>query len=176
MPKPIQLPEPCENCGENKWWDNRESKKSPKHPDYKCANKECKGKDGYPTGRWAKEEKKPQGGRLTPDDTTPQERAEGLGLSWANLTYTYGKLFTAVGAVMQREGFPMTSADVQAGVATLLIQGEKMHIPLLKAPAKKPEKVTMEKVLPKPVPKHLAEDFENVPPALDEDESDSLPF
>lgn len=140
MPKPIQLDKPCEVCGENKWWDNTESKKSAKHPDFRCANKDCKGKDGYPGSRWLPkggapkgEVKEPQGGRITGDDTTPDERGEKV-FSWEALTYTYGKLYEAVWKVVRRETPDDEVVDqnaVQAGVATLLIQGEKAHIPLL---------------------------------------------
>lgn len=33
----------CPICGERGFWDNRESKKNPKSPDYKCRNKACVG-------------------------------------------------------------------------------------------------------------------------------------
>lgn len=145
MPKPIALDAPCEVCGENKWWDNTESKKSPKAPDFVCANKECAGKDGYKSGRWLpkggkKVEKKPEGGRITPDDTTPDERGEKV-FSWQALTYTYGKLYAAVCKTVVAnfpEGTALDQNAIQAGVATLLIQGEKAHIPLLHPRKKEP--------------------------------------
>jgi hypothetical protein len=33
----------CPICGEHGFWDNREGKKNPKSPDYKCRNKACVG-------------------------------------------------------------------------------------------------------------------------------------
>lgn len=33
----------CPICGQRGFWDNREGKKNPKSPDYKCKNKECPG-------------------------------------------------------------------------------------------------------------------------------------
>lgn len=173
MPKPIPLETPCEVCGKNEWWDNRDSKKSKKAPDYACANKECAGKDGYKVGRWVKAAKdEPKGGRLTGDDTTPQEKAAAAGYSWANLTHTYSKLMGAVVGAMKAHDVPLDPSAIQAGVATLLIQGEKMHLGLLKA---KVEKVTVAQVLPKPEPKPKAESFAELPEALEGDDDD-LPW
>lgn len=179
MPKPIQLDEPCEVCGKNEWWDNRTSKKNAKAPDYACANKECAGKDGYKVGRWVKKGAQkpspapqepagaPKGGRLTPDDTTPDERGERV-YTWQALTYTYSKLYEAVFKVVRAhtpEELHVDQNAVQAGVATLLIQGEKAHIPLLH-----PRKATKEdaakptpKPEPKPEPEHITdEEWENL--------------
>lgn len=155
MASKIALGVPCDHCGRDEYWDNRESKTNPKAPDYKCANKECKDpKSGYPFGRWEKDRAKwgkgtkapaknePEGGRITGDDTTPDERGEKV-FSWAALTYTYGKLYAAVWKVMQQNDPNGSTPDpqaVQAGVATLLIQGEKAHIPLLH-PRPKPKEV-----------------------------------
>lgn len=178
MPKPIALDKPCEVCGENKWWDNTETKKSPKHPDFRCANKECKGKDGYPGSRWlpkggAPKAKEPQGGRITPDDTTPDERGEKV-FSWQALTYTYGKLYKAVHSTMETvlggdDGTVVVidQQAIQAAVATLLIQGEKAHIPLLH-PRPKPVKVE-----PKQVAK---ESYAERPAGLDEEEFEDAPL
>lgn len=159
MPKPIALDTPCEVCGKNEWWDNTTTKKSPKHPDYKCANKECKGKDGYPGSRWKPKPKdQPQGGRLTPDDTTPDERGERV-FTWAAYTYTYSKLLGAVVSAFKAHDVPVDSSAVQAAVATLLIQGDRTHIPLMVPRPAKPE--------PKPAPKKMEredvfDDFEGV--------------
>lgn len=190
MASKIALGVPCDHCGRDEYWDNRESKTNPKAPDYKCANKECKDpKSGYPFGRWEKDRSKwgkgaapakapvkaePQGGRITGDDTTPDERGEKV-FSWPALTYTYGKLYKAVHGTMESvlggdEGTVVVidQQAIQAAVATLLIQGEKAHIPLLHPRPK------VEKVAPKQVAK---ESYAEMPEGLDrEDFEESLPF
>ena len=42
MPQVIAVPTECPDCG-GKLWDNRESKKNPKAPDFKCRDKGCSG-------------------------------------------------------------------------------------------------------------------------------------
>jgi hypothetical protein len=45
-------------CG-SEMWDNRKTKKSPKHPDLKCKDKECPaGEGGFPYGVWLSKEQK----------------------------------------------------------------------------------------------------------------------
>lgn len=191
MPKPIQLDEPCEVCGKNEFWDNRASKKSPKAPDFRCANKECAGKDGYPVGRWLPKGQKPKeahqepagapkGGRLTPDDTTPDERGERV-YTWQGLAHTYAVLTKAVVKGMLDAGLgevvlatddtprmvKLDQSAVQAGVATLLIQGEKAHIPLLH-----PRKPAKDEVA-KPAPKVEAKP-EPVPAPVEDEEWESI--
>jgi hypothetical protein len=186
MASKIALGVPCDVCGQDEYWDNRVGKKNPKGPDYACANKECAGKDGFKFARWERDRSKwgagipkpassapvapqepagaPKGGRLTSDDTTPDERGERV-FTWAALAYTYGVLTKAVVKGMLGAGLgevvptgpdsstvSLDQSAVQAGVATLLIQGEKAHIPLLSPrkvakdevarPAKVPEAVT----------------------------------
>lgn len=141
MPKPIALDKPCEVCGKNEWWDNSATKKSPKAPDFACANKECAGKDGYKVGRWlpkgnakaapiATGGPAPQGGRITPDDTTPDEQGKAV-FTYEALAFTYGKLLGAVVKSFETNKVPLDPSALQAAVATLLIQGKDQHIPLL---------------------------------------------
>lgn len=53
MPKPVVLADKeCPLCGGNEFWDNRTSKKNPKAPDYKCANKDCRDEKGYAGAIW----------------------------------------------------------------------------------------------------------------------------
>lgn len=191
MASKIALGVPCDHCGRDEYWDNRESKQNPKAPDYKCANKECRDpKSGYPFGRWEKDRSKwgkapqsapvsrqepagaPKGGRLTPDDTTPDERGERV-YTWEALCYTYGVLYAKVAQAMVKtfeEGTILDQSAIQAGVATLLIQGEKAHIPLLHP--RKATKQDVQKPEPKPEPvgrmgqadnMDLEEDFEPWP-------------
>ena len=64
----------CPICGERGFWDNREGKKNPKSPDYKCRNKECPGatplKGKNPYAVWL-----PEGYPVTP--ATPSKRLTG---------------------------------------------------------------------------------------------------
>jgi hypothetical protein len=47
------IPSACPKCG-GKVWDNRENKKNPKAPDWKCRDKNCLDeKTGFTTGGWA---------------------------------------------------------------------------------------------------------------------------
>jgi hypothetical protein len=39
----------CPTCG-GEMWDNRNNKKNPKQPDFRCKDQECKGDKGYQTG------------------------------------------------------------------------------------------------------------------------------
>lgn len=177
MPRPVAIGVPCDVCHKDEYWDNRENKKNAKAPDWSCANKECPGKDGYKFGRWerdrAKWDKKappvrpspspdaPQGGRITGDDTTPDEQGKRV-FTYEALTYTYSVLLRKTVEAFEKAKVPLDPNAVQAAVATLLIQGEKAHIPLLH-----PRKVeVVEKPKPKPVPKEREEefaDFEEVP-------------
>ena len=53
MARPIILDDHiCPVCGGNEFWDNRVSKKTPKSPDYKCADKDCKDEKGFSGGVW----------------------------------------------------------------------------------------------------------------------------
>lgn len=182
----IALGIPCEVCGSDQWYDNRNDKKNPKAPDYKCSGSGCKEESGYPVGRWEKNRAMwgktakpvqsappkpqepagaPKGGRLTGDDTTPDERGERV-YTWEAMIYTYGVLYrkvaeTVIKTLGFQEGGTVDQNAVQAGVATLLIQGEKAHIPLLH-----PRKVTKQDVQ-KPAPK--PQPLEEFPEALEED-------
>jgi hypothetical protein len=53
------IPSACPQCG-GKVWDNRENKKNPKAPDWKCRDKECKDDKGFTTGGWVE---KPKAGK-----------------------------------------------------------------------------------------------------------------
>ena len=50
----------CPACGATGFWDNRESKKRPESPDFRCRNAECKGakpvQDPRPYALWIPEE------------------------------------------------------------------------------------------------------------------------
>lgn len=180
MANKIALGSPCSVCGQDSWWDNRVGRSNPKAPEYKCGTRDCKDPaTGYPPGRWERDRAKwgnispqnappapqeptgaPKGGRITPDDTTPDERGERV-YTWTALAHTYGILTRAVVKGMLGAGLGevveggaegprqiiLDQSAVQAGVATLLIQGEKAHIPLLH-----PRKATVQDVQ-KPAPK-----------------------
>jgi hypothetical protein len=55
------VPPACPKCGGG-IWDNRENKKNPKAPDWKCKSKTCVDDKGYVTAGWVK----PKGGVFKP--------------------------------------------------------------------------------------------------------------
>ena len=40
--RPQGMPAKCSECGGTEFWDNTEDKPSPRHPDFKCKDRECK--------------------------------------------------------------------------------------------------------------------------------------
>jgi hypothetical protein len=58
---PPGIPAACPKCN-GKVWDNRENKKNPKAPDWKCRDKACVDEKGFTTGGWV--EKPKAGGRF----------------------------------------------------------------------------------------------------------------
>ena len=57
-PQSGAVPPQCPKCG-GKVWDNREGKKNPKSPDWKCRDKTCVDDKGFVTAGWIE---KPKGG------------------------------------------------------------------------------------------------------------------
>mgnify|MGYP003131837231 FL=1 len=41
-PRAPGMPKNCPDCGGTEFWDNRADKPSPRHPDFKCKNRDCK--------------------------------------------------------------------------------------------------------------------------------------
>lgn len=59
----------CPICG-GEMWDNRDNKKNPKAPDFKCKDKTCKDEKGFAPGLWV--EKPKGGGRRAAPAAAPQ--------------------------------------------------------------------------------------------------------
>lgn len=123
----------CPICS-SEMWDNRETKKNPKAPDFKCKDKTC---DGV---IWPPKDKKP----------APIARAPGAPKwTWLALGKTYERsLLLAemrVTASADRLGTKATVADVLQATATLFIEACRSGVsePVVKLPPK-PE--------PQPVP------------------------
>jgi hypothetical protein len=55
------VPPRCPKCG-GPVWDNRDNKKNPKAPDWKCRDKKCVDDKGFVTGGWI-DKPKPNGAR-----------------------------------------------------------------------------------------------------------------
>jgi hypothetical protein len=78
------IPSACPQCG-GKVWDNRDNKKNPKAPDWKCRDKECKDDKGFTTGGWV-DKPKGKGANSKPvpagsfDDLPPALDEEDSGL------------------------------------------------------------------------------------------------
>lgn len=110
-------------------WDNRETKKNPKAPDFKCKDKTC---DGV---IWPPKDKKP----------AVAQKATGPKWTWMTLAKMYERsLLTAemrVIACAERLGTKATVADVLQATATIFIQASKEGVaePVVKLPPKPKE-------------------------------------
>ena len=141
----------CPVC-KGKMWDNRDSKKNPKAPDFKCRDKSCDGAvwpDDNVWGRdgshWKKFPGRDEPGEAGPgldesqeatvpagSPATAQKAADAGKVSEADIE-SYLSLLEAVGtgwaASADKQQLPErmlpTAADIQAASATLLIQAQK---------------------------------------------------
>ncbi len=143
----------CPDCG-GAMWDNRETKKSPKQPDYKCKDKNCD------KAVWL-EKRKPAGGNGGSGGNNRPERPTGP------LAPVYGECMEIAGRALKAyakgEGLTFTAQDLVAATATLFIQAAQSG-----RPVKKPN------VEPKPEPKPVPVPRGDM---LDEyDGPDDLPF
>jgi hypothetical protein len=109
----------CPDCG-GAMWDNRESKKNPKSPDFKCKNK-----DGCGKGVWEKK-----------GDAAPANRSSnGNGHAPITATRPLGPLYNecmvfAKAACAHHFGDHATPDVVVAATATLFIQATKGDAPI----------------------------------------------
>lgn len=131
-------------------WDNRESKKKPTHPDYKCKSRSCD------HAIWL--ERKGGGGR-------GGER--GAAKPTGPLAPVYGECVEiasrAITKYCKAVGLTPTASDIVAGAATIFIQAAQSGRPIVKAaPAPRPK--------PAPPPPPEPEDYP------DEAPDEELPF
>jgi hypothetical protein len=54
--KKLNREDGCPECDGTKFWDNRQSKRSEKDPDFRCANQDCDAGKGYPFAVWEPKE------------------------------------------------------------------------------------------------------------------------
>jgi hypothetical protein len=100
-------------------WDNRETKKSPKQPDYKCKNKSCD------KAVWLN----PKGSSAPVANGKPP-------VSGAPLAAIYGEAVEIASRALHHYlGKDVLAADIVAGAATLFIQAAQTGRPI-KAPVK----------------------------------------
>lgn len=138
----------CPICG-GEMWDNRERKRNPKAPDYKCKDKSCEGVI------WP-----PKGGRLSHD---PQERkvAAGPKWTWFRLAKTYEwALLSAeprVTALAERLGKAPTVEDVTKAAASIFIEACRTGVedPKARLPKEPPKTAPLP---PEPEPEEFEED------------------
>ena len=124
----------CPQCG-GPMWDNRNDKRNPKSPDYKCKNKSC--------GHAIWEQKQQGVGQLA--------RAAGNGAkwTWTSLSKTYERsLLLAekhVPTMAKRTNLTATTADVLSAAATIFIaasrDGVQADAPATPPPPPQPEPV-----------------------------------
>lgn len=132
-------------------WDNRQTKKNPKQPDYKC-----KDKDGCGKGVW---EQKKQNGNGPANGTAAADRAKRpLGRLY------FESMRIAAATVKQHLGDKATPADVIAATATVFIAATNTGAPLVAPPKPKPA--------PPPPPREPEPDYEDDYT----DPTDNLPF
>lgn len=107
----------CPKCGKD-MWDDRQNKKNPRQPDFKCKDRDC---DGV---IWPAREKGGNGGggrpaRAPEPELSTEERSAGRMV----LRDYYLKLMGFMGAEMKKiatkEGIPLEMKDVQAATFSL---------------------------------------------------------
>lgn len=142
----------CPDCG-GPMWDNRETKRSAKQPDYKC-----KDKDGCGKAVW----EKPKGDRggSTPA-STPAPR------STAPLAVVYGEALEIAARAVKHYVPNATPSDIIAAAATIFIGANQSGRPI-KQPKAEPVK-------PKPAPPPPMPEPDDEP-YQDSDFSEDLPF
>jgi hypothetical protein len=144
----------CPDCN-GAMWDNRETKRKPTQPDYKC-----KDKDGCGKGVWL--DKKTSGaGTPSGNGHTPNPSAgRALGPVYNEC------LVFAKAAIQHHFGKDVATSDIIAGTATLFIQAAKTGQPIrVMKPLPPP---------PPPPPPPAPVNFDDYPGALED--TDDLPF
>lgn len=97
-------------------WDNRDSKRNPKQPDYKCKDKEC--------GKAVWEQKKPaNGGSSGKQDPAPSSRPRW---SWKDLFAAHEACHKQAVKVL---GEKAPHEAIQSATATLLIAAKDHQLP-----------------------------------------------
>lgn len=124
----------CPDCN-GPMWDNRETKRKPTQPDYKCKDKDGCGKGVWLDGKVAQNGNAPQRGN---------QRALGP---------VYNECLTfAKAAIEHHFGKDVATADIIAGTATLFIQAAQTGQPI-RTPKAEPAPP------PRPVAVHADEDL-----------------
>ena len=168
----------CPKCG-GPMWDNTDSKKNPRSPDYKCKDKHCG------EGVWIRDGKigtstkpKPDAPVQTPhglQGLTPQQQANARQVVRQTYMVTMGYIAGAMAKVAKDSGIPLDMAAVQAATFSVYnIMDKKGLIPAhIKAEVSPPAP----KREPEP-PRHAPP---SAPPPSDDDYpedsfDDELPF
>jgi hypothetical protein len=131
----------CPECGE-KVWDNRESKKNPKAPDFKCRDKKCDGaiwpddaawgREGTAWSKTAAPAKTAAGPGLNPAQESADAGDPVFGVSDGDIEF-YMTIIADVGArwskIADEQQYPPnllpTAADVQSAAATIFISKQR---------------------------------------------------
>lgn len=119
----------CPKCNTSEMWDNRQSKRNPKQPDYKCKDKDC----GHAV--WLKPKQETASAK-------PVERSPKW--TWPALSVTYERCLLI--ARKHTEKLKPTPADVLAATATLFIAATRDGVaePVRPKPAPVPEATATE--------------------------------
>ncbi len=171
----------CPKCG-GAMWDNRETKKNPRQPDFKCKNKSCD------EAMWLDKGQLKQSTKATADTTatsgpvglTPPQQASARQSIRQTYAITMGYVAGFMAKIATENKLPLDMGHVQAATFSIYNMMDKRG--LLPVHTKSPETAApvpkREPEPPRPVPprpRNDDTDFENYPEAL-RDEPDDLPF
>ena len=103
----------CPVCN-GEMWDNRNRKKNPKSPDFKCKNKEC-GKAIWTTPK--------------PNGQPPRASGTAAAYSWGDLGRTYARCVDIAKKAWPVAGnAPHVGGELVAAAATVFIQATKLGL------------------------------------------------
>ncbi len=153
FPPERKQPMQCPDCG-GAMWDNRQTKRNPKQPDFKCKNKQCD------KAVWLKPKGENGGG---------SRQASGSGQTSAPVQRPLGRLYfeslkIAYSSLKEVMGDKATAESVVAAAATIFIGANQTGAPLFA-----PKKI---KVVAPPPPPPEPEYADDPNPEYD----DGLPF
>jgi len=127
----------CPHCQQRGFYDNRENKRNPKAPDYKCKNKGCDVGNGYPCGVYLRD---------FPEGAAPAKHGNGHArpsVTWPQMKKAYHECVAMAiheAGEMKKAGITITGQEVGAMAATLMITRDKVNCwpPLAAPPAPPP--------------------------------------
>ena len=130
----------CPKCG-GAMWDNRETKKNPRQPDFKCKNRACDEAVWLDKGQIKQSTKPTDGPTPTPGlaGLTPQQQANARQTVRGTYMTTMAYMAGAMAKVAKDSGIPLDMAAVQAATFSVYnTMDKKGLIPSHLKPAPEP--------------------------------------